>query len=211
MSKPTLDFIHKYIPPGNPASKLTILLLHGTGGDESDLLPLGKMLAPSAGILSPRGKVLENGMPRFFRRFAEGVLDLEDLKVRANELAQFITSASEEYGFDKNRIVAVGYSNGANIANALLLEAPGLCAGGLLLRAMKTLDPHPRPNLSGTKALICEGRHDPTMPPGSGEDLADILKQSGAQVLVHWLDTGHQLTSEDIVVGQEWLAQNFTD
>src|SRR5213594_2930396 len=121
-----LGFTHRYLPASNPAVKTTLLVLHGTGGDESDLIPLGGLLAPGAAILSPRGKVLENGMTRFFRRLAEGVFDVEDVKLRARELAAFIEEAAERYQFDVANVAAAGYSNGANIAAAVLLLRPGL-------------------------------------------------------------------------------------
>ncbi|HET7290297.1 MAG TPA: alpha/beta hydrolase, partial [Thermodesulfobacteriota bacterium] len=116
------DFVHIYVPPSDPGSPSTLLLLHGTGGDEESLVPIAERILPGAGILSPRGKVLENGMPRFFRRFSEGVFDLEDLRVRTRELAEFIAKASEIYSFDRNKLIAAGYSNGANIAASVLLS-----------------------------------------------------------------------------------------
>ena len=131
-----LDFIHKWVPATRPNNNITLLLLHGTGGNEDDLIPLGSELSPGSSMLSPRGKVLENGMPRFFRRFAEGVFDVEDLKYRTNELAGFIEAASSRYGFDQNSIVGVGYSNGANIGASLLLLHPGVLRGAVLFRPM---------------------------------------------------------------------------
>src|SRR5438093_4095070 len=138
MMRPQPDFIHQLVP-GN--SKRTLLLLHGTGGNERDLIPLGHDLDPNASLLSPRGKVLENGMPRFFRRLAEGVFDLEDLQKRTHELADFVVSAAEHYKIDIKHIVAVGYSNGANIAASILLLRPEVLSAAVLFRAMVPLVP----------------------------------------------------------------------
>ena len=135
--RPQPDFIHEFVPG---SSSRTLLLLHGTGGNERDLIPLGRELDPNAALLSPRGKVLENGMPRFFRRLAEGVFDLEDLKYRTNELADFVTAAGQHYGFATDQLVAVGYSNGANIAASMLLLRPEIMHMAILFRAMVPLD-----------------------------------------------------------------------
>ena len=147
-----LDFIHQFIPG---SSDRTLLLLHGTGGDENDLIPLGRELDPAAALLSPRGKVLENGYPRFFRRLAEGVFDLEDLKQRTDELADFVVAAAEHYHFDARKLVAVGYSNGANVAASILLRRPGVLPSAILLRAMVPFIPEELPNLSWSPGLDC--------------------------------------------------------
>src|SRR5690242_2434898 len=157
----TTDVIHEFVPG---ASNRTLLLLHGTGGNERDLIPLGRELDPNAALLSPRGQVLENGMPRFFRRLAEGVFDIEDLKRRAADLAAFIVAAADEYGFDRSKVVALGYSNGANIASAVMLLHPGVLAGGVLLRAMVPLEPNPLPAIKGTRVCISNGEQDPMAP-----------------------------------------------
>src|SRR5437868_10510748 len=153
----TPEFIHVYRPPATPGGPI-LLLLHGTGGNENDLVPLAEVLLPGAGILSPRGKVLENGMPRFFRRLAEGVFDVEDLKLRTHELADFVTAAAERYDIDGKRIVAVGYSNGANIAASVLLVCPGIFSAAILFRAMVPLIPESQPDLSSTRVWIGAGR-----------------------------------------------------
>src|SRR5881398_4255125 len=151
------DFLHEFVP-GN--SNRTLLLLHGTGGNERDLIPLGRELDPSAALLSPRGKVVENGMPRFFRRLAEGVFDLEDLKIRTNELADFVAAAAQHYGFSSDKVVAVGYSNGANIAASMLLLRPEILHGAVLFRAMVPLVPEKQPNLSRVRVWIGAGTND---------------------------------------------------
>ena len=201
-----LNFVHRFVPAPSFASADTLLLLHGTGGDENDLLPLGMLLAPNANLLSPRGKVSENGMPRFFRRLAEGVFDIPDLIARAHELADFIQTASEAYGFDAGRVSAVGFSNGANIAAALLLLHPGILKDAVLLHAMVPLVPESLPDLIGTRVFLGAGRQDPMASPAETERLAALLRDSGADVTVHWQPGGHALTREEAQAAAEWLA-----
>jgi predicted esterase len=198
-----LGFPHVF-KPAQTAGAPTLLVLHGTGGDEHDMLPLGG-LAPGAALLSPRGKVLEHGMPRFFRRLAEGVFDLEDLKFRANELADFIGAAAARYGFDPAGVIALGYSNGANIASAIMLLRPGVLRRGVLLRAMVPLEPEPLPSIDGTRVLISNGRMDPIVSPDETERLAKLLQRAGADVEVHWQPAGHQLMPGDFAVAKTWL------
>jgi predicted esterase len=204
-----LGFIHRHVAAKHPAANLTLLLLHGTGGNENDLIPLGWELAPGAAMLSPRGKVLEQGMPRFFRRFAEGVLDLEDLRVRADELAAFVRAAEAQYGLPPGRTVAVGYSNGANIAAGLLLLHPELLAGAVLFRAMVTVEPDPPPSLAGTAVFLAAGRHDPIVPGRDTERLAAQLERAGADVTLRWQETGHGLTRQDVSDAAAWLRTHF--
>ena len=199
-----LGFVHRFLPANDRHLQATLLLLHGTGGNEQDLISLGQALMPGAAILSPRGKVLERGMPRFFRRFAEGVFDVEDLKFRAHELAQFIEDARKEYDVPRN-IVAAGYSNGANIAAGLMLLHPGLLSGGVLLRAMAPFMPEALPDLTGTRVLLAAGRQDPIIPQEGTMQLSDILKASGADVALHWHNGGHELGQDDIEVAREWV------
>jgi phospholipase/carboxylesterase/glyoxalase family protein len=198
-----LGFVHRYFPG---ESGVTLLLLHGTGGDENDLVPLGRELAPGAGILSPRGKVSEYGAARFFRRLAEGVFDQEDLVLRTHELAGFVGEAAEEYGFDPSRLVAVGYSNGANIAASLMLLHPGLLRSAVLLRAMVPFEPEEPPDLSGMPVFLAAGRGDRMISPEHTERLAEILREAGADLDLRWRDTGHALTFEEAAEAKEWLS-----
>ena len=203
----SLGFIHRFMAAKEPDSPLTLLLLHGTGGDETDLLALGQQLAPGAALLSPRGKVVENGMPRFFRRLAEGVFDLEDLRVRAHELADFVETAARRYRLASDRIVAVGFSNGANIAASMLLLRPGVLAGAVLFRAMVPLVPETMPHLRGRPVLLAAGRRDPIVSPDETERLRHLLAQAGAEVTLHWEEAGHGLTPADIAAARAWLEE----
>ena len=202
--KPRPDFIHEFVPG---TSSRTLLLLHGTGGNERDLLPLGRELDPNAALLSPRGKILENGMPRFFRRLAEGVFDLEDLKYRANELADFVSAAAQHYGFASDNLVAVGYSNGANIAGAMLLLRPEVLANAILFRAMVPLHPDKLPNLSSVRVWIGAGDQDPIVPASETKRLAELLRQAGADVTIQFAQAAHGLTNDDINEARGWLGE----
>src|ERR1700704_1175910 len=177
-----MDFIHRFIPAPSGSLSRTLLLLHGTGGDENDMIPLGRDLDPTAALLSPRGQVLENGMPRFFRRLAEGVFDQEDVIRRAHELSDFVGAAAARYEFDPKRVTAVGYSNGANIAAAILLLRPEVLAGAVLFRAMVPLVPPVLPSLAHARILLSSGKQDPIVPVENAERLAAMLRQAGAEV-----------------------------
>lgn len=201
-----MDFIHRFIP-GQDSPRRTLLLLHGTGGDENDMIPLGRDLDPTAALLSPRGNVLENGMPRFFRRIAEGVFDEEDVIRRAHELADFVTAAAARYEFDPKRVAAVGYSNGANIAAALLLLRPELLSGAVLFRAMVPLAPPAVPDLSQTRVFLSSGEHDPIVPKENARRLAAMLREAGANVTVRFEPAGHALAFGDIEAAKEWIAE----
>jgi predicted esterase len=201
--KGPLSFEHVFQPAPQPSAP-TLLLLHGTGGDEHDLLPLGRLM-PGANLLSPRGQVLERGMPRFFRRLAEGIFDIEDLEQRAGDLADFVAAAAAHYHFDPARVVALGFSNGANIASAVMLLRPGTLTGGVLLRAMVPLEPDPLPSLAGTRVLISNGETDPIVSTAETERLARLLQRAGVDVEVHWQPTGHQLLPGDFTVAKNWL------
>ena len=200
-----LGFVHRFVPAEEPAAP-TLLLLHGTGGDENDLLPLGRMLDERAALLSLRGKVLENGMPRFFRRLSIGVFDEEDLVNRTHELAGFVQRAVSEYDLDPRRLFAVGFSNGANIAASLLLLHPGLLAGAVLLRAMVPFEPETSPDLQGTRVYLAAGRSDQMIPPESTERLAQLLREAGAEVTLDWQPGGHGIGRDEIEAARDWLA-----
>ena len=206
-----LDFIHRFISANSKAKKssLTLLLLHGTGGTEDDLIPLGNELRPDASILSVRGKVLENGMPRFFRRLEEGVFDLEDLKMRTDELADFILKSSSIYDFDLKRLIAVGYSNGANIGASVLLRRPEVLAGAILFRAMVPFIPDVLPDLSKKSIILLEGLRDPIVSKQEAESLLKIFNKAHSNVTIKWQGSGHNLTQEDIDSAKKWLEINF--
>lgn len=207
MSAELAGFAHNYLPGERDGSGVTLLLLHGTGGNEDDLIPLGQQILPGAAILSPRGKVSEHGAPRFFRRLAEGVFDHEDLLFRTHELADFIDRAANQYGFDRQKLVAVGYSNGANIAASLMLLHPGLLRAAVLLRAMVPFEPEATPDLSGMPVFLAAGRRDTMISPDNTERLAAILQEAGADLDLRWKNTGHPLTYEEIEEAREWLPR----
>jgi len=198
----TPDFIHEFVPG---SSNRTLLLLRGTGGNERDLVPLGRELDPTAALLSPRGKVLENGMPRFFRRLAEGVFDLEDLQKRTHELADFIAAAADRYNIDNKNIIAVGYSNGANIAAGVLLLRPETFAAAILFRAMVPLEPEKPPELANVRVWIGAGNHDRIIPTSETQRLVELLRTAGADVSVPFLNAGHALTPAEISLARDWL------
>jgi predicted esterase len=208
MSEPLHGFTHRWQPSSQPETSPTLLLLHGTGGNENDLLDLGRELAPQANLLSPRGKVLEGTMPRFFRRLAEGVFDLEDLQFRTHELADFVIEAAREYGFSEKSLIAVGYSNGANVATSMLLLRPELFRAAVLFRGMVPLVPEDAPDLSETKVLLCSGRYDPIVSVDNVERLTGMLEQFGADVTLSWQQTHHTLTLQDVLTAKTWLISS---
>ncbi|MFN2542140.1 MAG: alpha/beta hydrolase [Chthoniobacterales bacterium] len=197
-------FIHRFVPG---TSHRTLLLFHGTGGDENDLLELGHALDPEAALLSPRGQVLEQGAPRFFRRLAEGVFDQADIVTRANELRQFVAAAVNEYKIDTRELIAVGYSNGANMAAAMLLLGVAQFQRAILFRAMVPLSNIDVPALAGSRVLISAGRLDPVATPPIAERLAQLLNSAGADVTLRFQAAGHSLTPSDIDEAREWLAR----
>jgi predicted esterase len=200
--RPQPDFLHEFVPGD---SKRTLLLLHGTGGNERDLIPLGRELDPDASLLSPRGKILENGMPRFFRRLAEGVFDLEDLKMRTNELADFVASAARHYKLAADEIVGVGYSNGANIAASMLLLRPEIMHAAILFRAMVPLVPDKMPELPSVHVWIGAGDQDPIIPPSEAQRLVELLRSASADVTIRFFNAGHGLTSSEVEMAGQWL------
>lgn len=205
MTEESLGFVHRFVP-AQTSDAPTLLLLHGTGGDENDLLPVGRMLDERAALLSPRGKILEHGMPRFFRRLAEGVFDHEDLMDRTYELAGFVDRAVDEYDIDQRRLFAVGFSNGANVAASLLLTYPRLLAGAILLRAMVPFEPDKTPDLSRIPVYLAAGRSDQMVPPENTERLAQVLREAGADVTLDWQPGGHGIGPDEIQAAQTWFA-----
>jgi phospholipase/carboxylesterase len=198
------DFIHEFV---SGTSGRTLLLLHGTGGNEHDLIPLGRELDLNAALLSPRGKILENGMPRFFRRLAEGVFDVKDLKQRTNELADFVAAAAPHYKLAANQIIAVGYSNGANIAASMLLLRPEILRAAILFRAMVPLVPENLPDLSPVRVWIGAGSEDPIIPPSEAQRLAELLRRAGADVTIRFANATHGLTNAEVGAARHWIEK----
>jgi len=201
-------FLHRFVPAGAaaPDPGYALLLLHGTGGNEDDLLPIAEIVAPGAAVVSPRGRVLENGMPRFFRRLREGVFDVPDLKARAAELAGFAAEARAAYALGDRPLVALGFSNGANIAGGLLLAHPGAVQAAALLRPMLPYEPDAPPRLDDVRILIAAGDADPFGGPAEIARLEALLKSGGARVAIHRERAGHNLTQGDLDAVKEWLA-----
>jgi phospholipase/carboxylesterase len=200
----SLSFAHRFEPGADP-TRPPILLLHGTGGDEDDLLPLGRLVAPGSALLSPRGKVLERGMPRFFRRLAEGVLDEADVRFRAGELADFVAEARQIYRLAPP--IAVGFSNGANVAAAMLMLRPATLGGAVLLRAMAPLREPPKVDLTGKPVLLLSGRNDPIIPEALAARLAATLTAAGAALERQVLPAGHQLSQADASLAKDWIGR----
>lgn len=184
----------------------TLVLFHGTGGNEHDLLPLAELLAPGASVLGIRGNVLENGMPRFFRRLAEGIFDEEDLIFRTHEVKQFLDEAAAKYGFDSGNLVAVGYSNGANIAGSLLFHYGGLFRAAVLLHPMVPLRGLAIPSLQGVPVFIGAGTNDPIIRSEETRELESLLSGAGAEVTSHWGNQGHRLSTAEAEAARDWLA-----
>ncbi|MEO6992820.1 MAG: alpha/beta hydrolase [Lacunisphaera sp.] len=201
------SYHHVFIPGTDPLAP-PVLLLHGTGGNENDLIPLGQSLSPGSALLSPRGDVSENGMPRFFRRFAEGVFDLADVEQRTQALADFIGAATALYGIDPAKLVTIGYSNGANIAASLLWLRPETLASAVLLRPMVVLEPKSLPTLNGKRILISSGQHDPIVPVDHPIRLANRFREAGAEVTLNSHAGGHGLTQADFVAARQFLNRN---
>lgn len=200
------DFVHVWEPATREGAP-TLLLLHGTGGSENDLIELGRSLLPGAALLSPRGQVSENGMARFFRRLAEGVFDLDDLKRRTAGLAEFVAEASTKYGFDPRNVVALGFSNGANIGASLLLSGTGTLSGAVLLHPMVPFEPAAPPTLTGIPVLVTAGRQDSMVPERLTMRLVELLTAGGATVETHWQPGGHNLTRAELEAVQAWIQQ----
>ncbi|WP_163971497.1 alpha/beta hydrolase [Oceanobacillus halotolerans] len=199
----------KHIYQEGKANKPTLLLLHGTGGTEQDLLPIAEMIEPEASVLSVRGNVSENGMPRFFRRIREGVFDEEDLVFRTKELYEFLDEASAKYGFNRDNIIAIGYSNGANIAGSLLFHYENALKGAFLHHPMVPRRGIELPDLTNTPVFIGAGDNDPICPPEESKELEKLLREAGAQVELHWESLGHQLSRGEIEKAKELYDKHF--
>lgn len=201
-----LGFVHRFAPAEEPASGDALIVLHGTGGDENDLIGIGQAVAPGAAILSPRGNVLENGAPRFFKRLAEGVFDPKEVRSRGKELASFIRAAITRYSLDATRIYALGYSNGANIASTVMFIEPDLLQGAIMFRPMLVFEPEGKNDLSGSRVFISAGRMDPIVPASSVERLVELFEASHAEVTMKWQLAGHNLAPSEVREAAEWLA-----
>ena len=194
---------------GTDITAPVLVLFHGTGGTERDLLPLAQAISPTSSVLSVRGNVLENGMPRFFRRLAEGIFDEEDLIFRTKEVYDFLDQAAVEHGFDRNNLVAIGYSNGANIAGSLLFHYPDALRGAILHHPMVPLRGIQLPDLSGIPVFIGAGQNDPICSPQETEELQNLLSEAGSTVAVHWEQAGHQLTRSEVEAAGTWFKTNL--
>ena len=201
-----IGFTHRFVPAEDKTSAETLVVLHGTGGDENDLIGVGQAVAPGAAMLSPRGNVLENGAPRFFKRLAEGVFDREEVRSRAEELSRFIRAAISKYGFNPERVFALGYSNGANVASTVMFIEPGLFRGAIMFRPMVVFEPDEHPDLSGAGIFISAGRLDPIVPTKSVERLAELFEASRAEVTLKWQQAGHNLLPSEARDAADWLA-----
>ncbi|MFL5564889.1 MAG: alpha/beta hydrolase [Gemmatimonadaceae bacterium] len=200
-----LGFIHRFVAADSPSGE-TLLVLHGTGGTENDLIGIGQAVAPGAAILSPRGNVLENGAPRFFRRLAEGVFDPKEVRSRAEELARFIRAAVVTYRLDASRVFALGYSNGANVASTVMLIEPGVLQGAVLFRPMLVYEPDENKDLSGSALLLSAGRMDPIVPTTSVERLVDLFQSAHADVTLKWQLAAHNLLPSEVREAADWFA-----
>lgn len=199
-----MSFVHTYQQGTLP---WTLLLLHGTGGDDKSLLPLGPALLPGASILSPKGKVLEGSAPRFFRRVSEGVFDVDDLIFRTNELADWLLDVKLDYEYDPNRLLAVGYSNGATIVSSLLMLRPDVFRGGVAIRPSLPYEPATMPNLAGKDVLYLAGEYDTIVPSQQAARLAELMSGSGATVRSEVLRSSHTLTEEDVQIARDWIGR----
>jgi predicted esterase len=201
-----IGFIHRVLPAEDKTSAETLVVLHGTGGNENDLIGIGQAIAPGAAILSPRGNVLENGAPRFFKRLAEGVFDRKEVQSRGEELSRFIRAAISRYGLNPERVFALGYSNGANIASTVMFIDPELLRGAIMFRPMIVFEPDDHPDLSTAGVFISAGRMDPIVPVKSVERLVELFEASRAEVTLKWQLAGHNLLPSEIREATDWLA-----
>lgn len=198
-----------YYSKGKDEKAPTLFMLHGTGGTEKDLLPVASRISPDSSVLSVRGNVLENGMPRFFKRLAEGVFDEEDLRYRTRELKNYMEEAAIKYGFERQNVVVIGYSNGANMAGSLLFHYEDVFAGAILLHPMVPLRKIPIPEMTNLPIFIGAGKNDPICPPEETKELERMLAMKNADVTVHWGNDGHQLTYAEIDAAAAWFRKRF--
>jgi phospholipase/carboxylesterase len=208
ISQQDLGFAHRFEPATTQGAPF-VLLLHGTGGDENSLLPLGKAIAPGAALLSPRGQVLEQGMARFFRRRTEGEFDQVDLEARTKELAAFVNRASAVYAIPAGKLVAAGFSNGANIASSLILRFPEALAGAVLMRGMVPFTPQKAVDIKRKPVLLLNGVDDPIVGTDEVEELANIFRAANAEVTLHWETAGHNLSQGDVLMAFDWMRKFF--
>jgi phospholipase/carboxylesterase len=201
-----IGFIHRFLPAEDKTSAETLIVLHGTGGNEDDLIGIGQTIAPGAAILSPRGKVLENGAPRFFKRLAEGVFDPKEVRSRAEELAGFIRAAISRYALNPERVFAMGYSNGANIASTVMFIDPELLRGAILFRPMLVLETDGRSDLTGRGVFISAGQMDPIVPVKSVVRLVELFEASHADITLKWHQAGHNLLPSEVREAANWLV-----
>ncbi len=201
-------FVHRFEPAANPAAP-ALLLLHGAGGNENTLLPLGRAIAPGAPLVSPRGNILEHGMSSFFRKLDKGVIDQEDLDFRTSELKTFVNAASDAYALTKDRLIAVGVSNGAILAASLMLRYPETTAGAILIRGMAPFLPEPMPDLRRKPILVLGGLDDPIVQTDETEDLANILRHANVDVTLHWENAGNTLAQGDVLMAFDWLRRFY--
>jgi predicted esterase len=200
-----LGFIHRFVPAEDSASGDTLVVLHGTGGDENDLIGIGQAIAPGAALVSPRGNVLENGAPRFFKRLAEGKFDPKEVRSRAEELARFIRAAVVTYRLDAARVFALGYSNGANVASTVMFVEPGILQGAILFRPMLVYEPSEKNDLAGSAVFISAGRMDPIVPADSVERLVELFESAHAEVTLKWQLAAHSLVPGEVREAAEWF------
>lgn len=199
-----MSFVHTYQQGTSP---WTLLLLHGTGGDDKSLLPLAPALLGDASVLSPKGRVLEGSAPRFFRRVTEGVFDVDDLIFRTNELADWLLDVKAEYGLDPNRLIGVGYSNGATIVSSLLMLRPDVFRGGVAIRPSLPYEPASMPDLQGKDVLYLPGEFDTIVPNEQADRLSQLMRGAGANVTVELMRASHTLTQEDVAVARDWIGR----
>ena len=202
------EFDHRFVQASNPTAP-ALLLLHGTGGDENTLLPLGSAIAPGAALLSPRGKILDHGMSSYFRRLPKGVIDQQDLDLRTSELLHFVTTACRTYSLQKQRLVVVGFTNGAVLAASLLLCYPEAAAGAILIRGMAPFLPEPMPDLHRKPVLLLCGLDDPIVQTDEAEELANILRSANAGLTMHWEEAGNTLAQGDVLMAFDWLRRFY--